>query len=128
MMRHAISRKASPAAAVLRLAREMRSQLKGKKGAGYLGRLANAAREHRPNRASPKTKRDWPSKTKHTPPRPPESHPLTEELDQEMEQASARQTAVWNSGVACQPFTRQRIVTSVACYSFGRSQTVIGTT
>lgn len=72
--------KPSMASAVRQIGREMRGLLTGKTGTGYLQRLAQAVRENRPNRTTPKTTRDWPRKNNYKPPRPPNFHPLEKQL------------------------------------------------
>jgi hypothetical protein len=64
---------------LLEVRREVRERLRGKRRgrAGYRRRLAQAQRRRR-QRGSGKVRRVWPSRTDHTPPRPPKLRELDE--------------------------------------------------
>lgn len=92
VQRSGSSLRASPAKAVRQVRRELRQLLRRGFRVGYLARLAKAVREHRPGRTSPKATRPWPRKTQHQPPRPPVIHPLTEQLNSQIQEALTMQT------------------------------------
>jgi hypothetical protein len=70
----------SPRQVLLEIRREIREASQGRKGKGYRRRLQKAGGESRPNRTSSKTKRVWPSRVDHKPPKPPKIRPMTAQL------------------------------------------------
>jgi len=83
------ARPAGTAPAARQVRRELRDLLRGGFRPGYLGRLAESAREHRPTRRSAKSTRDWPRRVPHQPPGPPKITRMSCELKQAIEKELA---------------------------------------
>jgi hypothetical protein len=87
--------KVSPRCAVREFRREFQQVAKPRRRPALGERLAQAVREARPGRCSPKAARDWPRRTPHKPPGAPRL--LTLENSENIEKTAVQEAAEANS-------------------------------